>query len=427
MSRDAKILIFGLILAFSVYNKYVNGELIGNYIDNYSSEKTKKIPKKTNPKRTVEIPNKNNPAKKEPLDKELEGIIQRMIDADETQKTINLVIAEYERRRNEKGIHSDLDNDKTSKLNVGKGYFSVSAKDKKEFYNRFPDAVNFDYSDDVGDFEVYSEIKDFLIENNRFKNGRFEGINEKVILKTRLNTQRSYNYNLFRDKRGVTGKIIEVYNHEDPKVYLLNRGAKFSKVILEYNIKDVKHFYLGFFNTGSIELKNNNSPTKEKNQYNDGVPKFNIDDNDYAQIPSSGFSPYDNYFGKGIYHQTDNSIVVTAPLKTHVVFVVVDTHTKKRIRNEFIRKGEIFTMTKIPYGTYDYMYFTGRNWSNNVLINKGTVKGGFQDYKSFNKNDYNEDQMEFKRGYYGSYQITLSQTIDGNLETKSTSESAFFN
>ena len=84
-------------------------------------------------------------------------------------------------------------------------------------------------------------------------------------------------------------------------------------------------------------------------------------------------------------------------------------------------------MTKIPYGTYDYIYFTGRNWSNNVLINKGTVRGGFQDYKSFNKNDFNEDQMEFKRGYYGSYQITLSQTIGGNLETKSTSESAFFN
>ena len=171
---------------------------------------------------------------------------------------------------------------------------------------------------------------------------------------------------------------------------------------------------------GFTDLKGKGYATEENNQ-------FDIDSPDYTSIPKSGHSPYDSYFGKGIYHQTDNSIVVSAPPKTHVVFVVINTYTKKRIRNEFIRKGETFTMTKIPYGTYDYMYFTGRNWSNNVLINKGTVRGGFQDYKSFNKNDYNEDQMEFKRGYYGSYQITLSQTIGGNLETKSTSESAFFN
>ena len=154
--------------------------------------------------------------------------------------------------------------------------------------------------------------------------------------------------------------------------------------------------------------------------------KFDIDSPDYTSIPKSGYSPYDAYFGKGVYHQTDNSIIVTAPKKTHVVFVVIDTYTKRRIRNEFIRKGETFTMTKIPYGTYDYMYFTGRNWSNNVLINNGSVRGGFQDYKSFNKNDYNKDQMEFERGYYGSYTIRLTQTIGGNLKTKSTSESNFF-
>ena len=93
----------------------------------------------------------------------------------------------------------------------------------------------------------------------------------------------------------------------------------------------------------------------------------------------------------------------------------------------FSRWQKTFSMTKIPYGTYDYMYFTGRNWSNSVLINNGTIRGGFQDYKSFNKNNYNEDQMEFKRGYYGSFTIRLTQSIGGNLETKSTSESDFFN
>ena len=177
--------------------------------------------------------------------------------------------------------------------------------------------------------------------------------------------------------------------------------------------------------------KKNPSSKAKKNKPSTPVlnlsDEFDIDSPDYTSVPKSGHSPYDSFFGKGEYHQTDNSIVVTAPDKTHVVFVVVDTYTKKRIRNEFIRKGETFTMTKIPYGTYDYMYFTGRNWSNNVLINNGTVRGGFKDYKSFNKNDYNKDQMEFERGYYGSFTIRLTQTVGGNLKTESTSESIFFN
>ena len=183
-------------------------------------------------------------------------------------------------------------------------------------------------------------------------------------------------------------------------------------------------------NTSTKTPKKNSSTKAKKNK--PSLPilnqsnQFDIDSPDYTTIPKSGHSPYDAYFGKGIYHETDNSIVITAPDKTHVVFVVVDSYSKRRIRNEFIRKGETFSMTKIPYGTYDYMYFTGRNWSNSVLINNGSVRGGFKDYKSFNKNDYNEDQMEFKRGYYGSYTIRLTQTIGGNLETKSTSESDFF-
>ena len=55
--------------------------------------------------------------------------------------------------------------------------------------------------------------------------------------------------------------------------------------------------------------------------------KFDID-SQITVIPKSGFSPYDNYFGKGIYHKTENSIVVTAPLKSHVVFIVIDAYSK---------------------------------------------------------------------------------------------------
>ena len=73
------------------------------------------------------------------------------------------------------------------------------------------------------------------------------------------------------------------------------------------------------------------------------------------------------------------------------------------------------------------MYFTGRNWSNELTINNGKVNGAFKDYPSFNKNKFKSDQMEFEEGYYGGYQIKLIQTIGGNLETQTTTESNFFN
>lgn len=287
MSRDAKIIIFSLILVFSIYNKNVNGDSTNTVSDDTSTEKTIKKPKEKTA--NTKNPNSNTPRKTKEIDQ--------------------------------------------------------------------------------------GSVADSEYKNKIFK---YRG--------------RSYSYD----------EIKEVANKND-------------LTIKEY-IKRT-----GMVVSGS---KNNNSTTRARNSKS---KEFDIDSPDYTSVPKSGHSPYDNYFGKGVYNETDNSIVVNAPPKTHVVFIVIDTYTKRRIRNEFIRKGETFTMTKIPYGTYDYMYFTGRNWSNSVLINNGTVKGGFKDYPSFNKNEYNKDQMEFKRGYYGSYEITLSQTIGGNLETKSTSESDFFN
>lgn len=155
--------------------------------------------------------------------------------------------------------------------------------------------------------------------------------------------------------------------------------------------------------------------------------KWDINEEDYLLVPKSGHSPYNEYFGKGVYNETNNYIEVFAPLKTHVVFIVIDVYSGRRVRNEFIRKGERFKMTNIPYGTYDYMYFTGRNWDKNTLINNGKIKGGFKDYQSFNKNQIKKDRMEFKRGYYGGYQIKLTQKKGGNLKTKSTTPEDFFN
>ena len=159
----------------------------------------------------------------------------------------------------------------------------------------------------------------------------------------------------------------------------------------------------------------------------DNSESFDIDSPDITDVPKTGDSPYDDYFGKGIYRDTKNYFIIHAPAKTHVVFILIDNSSGRRIRNEFIRKGEVFTMTKIPYGTYDYMYFTGRNWTNTVTLDKGRIRGGFMDYKSFKNNNQGEDQLKFKNGYDSSYIIKLSQTIGGNLKTKNITEDQFFN
>ena len=141
----------------------------------------------------------------------------------------------------------------------------------------------------------------------------------------------------------------------------MSRDAK----IIIFSLILVFSIYNKNVNEGFFDSTNDKTTTKTSNSRPKppaSTPKtkeFDIDSPDYTTIPQSGHSPYDAYFGKGIYHNTDNSIVVTAPAKTHVVFVVIDTYTGRRIRNEFIRKGETFTMTKIPYGTYDYMYLDG--------------------------------------------------------------------
>ena len=392
MSRDAKIIIFSLILVFSIYNKNVNGGIFDNYKDKPTSNTSTKVPKKnpsTKAKEEIRKPKKNIPKNK--------------------------------KTRTYKGGKYKLGNN---------GYFRVNQDDVESFLTRFPEAINLDYSnyDYVIDTD-YSKIKSYVFNENEIKSNSNWQRKIKASKRTTLKDKRSYSYNLFVDSKGTKGYVIKVHNYDDPVVYLLKRGAILSEVLLFYKSSEASYYYYGYLNTGTLNVKNNNTPTKESKFANDdGTPElFNIDSPDYTSVPKSGHSPYDSYFGKGIYNETDNSIIVNAPPKTHVVFIVIDTYTKRRVRNEFIRKGETFTMTKIPYGTYDYMYFTGRNWSNDILINNGTVKGGFKDYPNFNKNENNKDQMEFKRGYYGSYEITLRQTIGGNLETKPTSESDFFN
>ena len=144
--------------------------------------------------------------------------------------------------------------------------------------------------------------------------------------------------------------------------------------------------------------------------------------------PINGTSPYNSYFGSGVYNSDDaNWIKVNTPKNSDIVFIVKDIYSGKTIRNEFIRKNSSFTLTDIPNGTYEFLYFSGNNWSYNESMKNGRIKGGFTKNKSFTKSEKISDRIIFEYGYYGGgMTLTLSQVYNGNLETQPADEDDFF-
>lgn len=137
--------------------------------------------------------------------------------------------------------------------------------------------------------------------------------------------------------------------------------------------------------------------------------------------PQNGTSPYDSHYGSGVYKQTDNSIEVTAPIQVDIVFLLKDLSTNQMIRNEFIRAGEIFTLTKVPYGRYKFYYTYGKGWSEEAPFKSKEGLGNFTRDEGLSTSDDPVD-FEFNRGYYGTYTLKLQMVQNGNLETRKASE-----
>ena len=155
--------------------------------------------------------------------------------------------------------------------------------------------------------------------------------------------------------------------------------------------------------------------------------KVSVDTNDkdvyIFERPVSGFSPYNSYYGKGIYNNsTDNTIEVTAPLKKDIVIMFKDIYSGRMVRNEYIRANTKFSLTGIPYGNYKFFYLYGDDWSSNANFKGGVAKGNFLKDKGVGKSDKYFD-CEFEDGYYGTYSLKLQLYTNGNLSTVEGSES----
>ena len=104
----------------------------------------------------------------------------------------------------------------------------------------------------------------------------------------------------------------------------------------------------------------------------------------YYPQPENGHSPYDAYFGRGIYNNnTQNAFIIKNDNSTDAVVLLVDAYSNNKIRNEYIRKGNTFSMTGVPNGTYYLRWISGNDWSPNLQV--GNITGGFQRDMSFSE------------------------------------------
>jgi curved DNA-binding protein CbpA len=142
------------------------------------------------------------------------------------------------------------------------------------------------------------------------------------------------------------------------------------------------------------------------------------------ETPENGFSPYNNYFGQGVYENgTNNEFVIKNSNQSDAIVCLVDYTTDLKIRNEFIRKGSTFKLSNVPDGTYYLAWFSGNDWSPHKIM-MGNVEGGFQTDTNFSKSDSPSDLMEC----YGDrrWTITLYSVVNGNMNQTEMSENDFF-
>ncbi|MCG8883930.1 DnaJ domain-containing protein [Tenacibaculum finnmarkense] len=140
----------------------------------------------------------------------------------------------------------------------------------------------------------------------------------------------------------------------------------------------------------------------------------------------NGASPLNACFGKGIYSQNawlkfDNSN------KSDAIVCLVRYYDKKTIRNEYIKAGAEFEMSKIPSGTYYIKVYYGNDWNPNKKNFCG-INGAFERNVSFSKSDKIGDRIKIENTdrIYTTGKITLYAVENGNMTTENINEEDFF-
>jgi len=147
----------------------------------------------------------------------------------------------------------------------------------------------------------------------------------------------------------------------------------------------------------------------------------------------NGASPYDSYFGEGIYDYNSKCwITFKNGNSTDAIACLVNYYTGTTIRNEYIRAGTDYTMLNLPAGIYKVKVFYGKDWNPEKTLNQGLIKGAFDTGFSFSISDNSKDLInvnttETNEGVrYTTGKITLYTVSNGNMNRRNINSDEFF-
>jgi hypothetical protein len=207
---------------------------------------------------------------------------------------------------------------------------------------------------------------------------------------------------------------------------ILDIKAKFS----EYLWVLVLLFLAVLIYYGSTNEPDSSSPKESRKIIVDKEPEvkknFSMWSGNYL---NTGDSPYNGFFGEGVYDKSIQSkITIYNGQKADVIVCLTQNAPPYRtIRNEYIRAGESFEMTSVPNGVYYLKSFFGNGWNPNALY-LGKIKGFFEANTGFSKSDNVSDllRMVHDDNGYSIVEITLYPVSGGNMESKNINANEFF-
>lgn len=145
----------------------------------------------------------------------------------------------------------------------------------------------------------------------------------------------------------------------------------------------------------------------------------------------NGDVPYASYFGKGKYDAKSLSELKIINKSLTDAVVLLYASTDDVIRNVFVPRGATYTMKKIPECQCIVKVMYGNSWNAKKNNGDSFPKGGFMKNVSFSKTLWT-DAFSFLAEptsdgiSYPSYSITLHKVVNGNLGSKETSKTDFF-
>ena len=132
-------------------------------------------------------------------------------------------------------------------------------------------------------------------------------------------------------------------------------------------------------------------------------------------ISFSSFSQY--YTGQRVFAEkfpqelkdyNQDTYIKVNNVKGDIIVAIEDINLNRVIQHSYILSYQTYTFKNIPIGTYVAKYM----WTDS------------NGNKRFEKDN---SSMKFKKNEYGGYEITLEETVNGNLSQSSISENEFFN